>query len=319
MVRERREVSAVCQRCGGARGGERYCPHCGLDFWKAAEESVRPAPEAEAASAPPGRNPDAARVGILAIGAGFALLAVAVGVWVLTGSGLFRDDTGGPQFAQQPPPPVHPLVLAFFAEARDPAAAYAWRQSGSATVGISDQEFVSTIDAAGRADGGEWTARMRMVEDGEAVFNGEFAYVSQHGFVREGDGGWTETGVMPAVQLGPVNPFARITTVGEMEYVGPETRDGVDGHIITTDKWLSDPEADDPIRRVAHVRSRESLMEIFVTSEGVPLSALYTFAIEARTPGGEIVTYEGESRYRFEDWGAVDPIVAPSAEPARDG
>ena len=40
MVRERREVAAVCQRCGGARGGERYCPHCGLDFWKAAEEEA---------------------------------------------------------------------------------------------------------------------------------------------------------------------------------------------------------------------------------------------------------------------------------------
>jgi hypothetical protein len=317
MVSERREVAAVCQRCGGTRGGERYCPHCGLDFWKAAEEDAR---GTAAADPPPipgsvttsGGTP----MGLVAIGVGVSLLAVAVLVWIVAGSGLLRDGTTGPQLGQQPPPAVHPLLLDFFAEARNPEAAFAWRQTGTATLAIPDQEFVSTVDVAGRADGEDWAAQMRMVEDGEAVFDGRFIYVSQHGYVREGDDPWTETGVIPAVQLGPVNPFARITTVGELEYVGPETRDGVDGHVITTDKWLSDPEVDDPIRRVAHVRSRESLMEIFVGSDGVPLSAVYTFAIEARTPAGETVTFRGESRYEFKVWGAVDPIVAPSAKPA---
>jgi hypothetical protein len=317
MARERREIEAFCQRCGGTRGGTRYCPHCGLDFWKAAEDEARGTTAADPSAMPaPVAASGGTPMGLLAIGVGVSLLAVAVLVWIVAGSGLLRDPTTGPQLGQQPPPPVHPLVLAFFGEARDPDAAYAWRQSGRATVAIPDQEFSSTIDAAGRADGKDWTARMRMVDDGEAAFDGEFVYVSQHGYSREGDDPWVEAGVIPAVQLGPVNPFARITTVGELDYVGPETRDGVDGHIITTDKWLSDPEADDPIRRVAHVRSRESLMEIFVTDDGVPLSAVYTFAIEARTPAGEIVTFEGESRYRFEDWGAVDPIVAPSAKPA---
>ena len=254
-----------------------------------------------------------ASVGLLAIGAGVALLVVAVLVWVVAGSGLLRDTR--PQLGQQPPA-IHPLVLAFFAEARDPDAAYSWQQRGEITVTTPDEDFASRINAAGRANGEDWTAEMRVVEDGDAAFEGQVTIVSRHGYVRADGEAWVETGRIPAAQLGPVNPFARITTVAELNYVGPETRDGVDGHILTTDKWLNEPEADDPLRRVAHVRSREALMEIFVNATGVPLSALYTFAIEARTPAGEMVTLSGESRYRFDDWGAVEPVVAPSVEPA---
>jgi hypothetical protein len=170
MVRERREVAAVCQRCGGTRGGERYCPHCGLDFWKAAEEDARGTAVADSPPIPASVTTSGGTpMGLVAIGVGVSLLAVAVLVWIVAGSGLLRDGTTGPQLGQQPPPAVHPLVLDFFAEARNPEAAYAWRQTGTATVAIPDQEFVSTVDVAGRADGDDWAAQMRMVEDGEAV------------------------------------------------------------------------------------------------------------------------------------------------------
>ena len=316
MVNEGKNAVGVCQRCGGTRGPSRYCPHCGLDFWKAAEELARgtTAPDPDTTPALPVERQDNLPFGMVAIGAGIALLVVAVLVWVVAGGGLRRDT--GPQLGQHPPPASHPLVLAFFAEARDPDAAYSWRQSGETTVTIPDEEFASTIHAAGRADGEDWTAKLRVVENGEPAFDGEVTLVSKRGYVRADGEPWVETGKLPAAQLGPVNPFARITTVNELEYVGPETREGVDGHILTSDKWLNHPEADDPIRRVAHVRSREALMEIFVNADGVPLSALYTFAIEARTPGGELVTLAGESRYRFDDWGAVEPITAPTTEPA---
>jgi hypothetical protein len=226
---------------------------------------------------------------------------------------LFPDRDPEPRFADELPPAAHPLVLAFYDVARDPDAAYAWRQSGEVTVAIPDEDFHSRIAAAGRADGEDWVTKTRVVEDGEATFDGEVVYIGQRGYVREkGDDGWTETGFVPAAQVGPLNPFARIVTVAEVEYVRAETRDGVDGHVLLVEKWLNDPEADDPIRRIAHVRSREAHMEIFVDADGVPLAADYTYALEARTPEGEIVTLSGESRYTFESWGEVEPIVAPS-------
>ena len=53
-------------------------------------------------------------------------------------------------------------------------------------------------------------------------------------------------------------------------------------------------------------------MEIHVGPDGSPLSAVYTFELEARTPDGEIVTLSGRSTYTFSDWGSVEPIAAPS-------
>ena len=309
--------TAVCQQCGGTRGPSRYCPHCGLDFWKAAEAAANPASEAEA-EAPASATPAAGRsVAPIAIAAGVGLLLVAVVLWVVAGSGLFQDRvSSGPRFDANPPPAAHPLVLAFYREARDPDAAYEWRQSGSVTVVLPDEEVTSRISAVGRIVGNDWQAKMRIVDDGEATFDGEIAIVAERGYARTADDPWVETGRIPNAQVGPINPFARITTVGEMDYVGPETRDGVDGHVLTTDKWLSDPELDDPIRRIAHVRSRTALMEIFVTADGVPVSADYTFGLEARTPGGEIVRLEGAAHYVFSAWDEVDPIAAPSVGPA---
>lgn len=313
MVRERRESQAVCQRCGGARGASRYCPHCGLDFWKAAEEAT--GGEDRTAAAAPDPEPEQRRLAPIAIGIGVALLGVAALLWlgVSAVGWLFPDREPQPRFAEQPPPAAHPLVLAFYGVARDPDAAYAWRQSGELTVTIPDETLESSIAAVGRADGIDWSTKSRVVENGSATFDGEIVYVGQRAYLREkGDDGWTESRRIPAVQVGPINPFARIVTVAEVSYEGPETRDGVDGHVLTVDKWLSDPEADDPIRRIAHVRSREARMEIFVDADGVPITATYTFALEARTPDGEIVTLNGRNRYAFESWGAVEPIAAPS-------
>ena len=312
----------VCQRCGGVRGPSRYCPHCGLDFWKAAEaEANLGAATMAAAQGPVVVGSGGTPVAMLAIGAGFALLAIAAVVWIIATSGLLSGGgrEGGQQLGNAPPPAVHPLVLDFFSEARDPEAAYAWRQEGSVTVTVPDREVETEFTASGRVDGKDQDTSIRLVEDGELAFDGDIIVVDQHGYVRTTGDEWVETGRIPGAQLTTINPFARITTVAELEYVGEETRDGVEGHVLTTDKWLSDPALDDPIRELAHVRSREALMEVFVDADGVPLSALYTYSLEARTPDGEIVTMAGETNFSFSDWDAVEPIVAPSgAAPAVD-
>ena len=307
-----------CPRCGASRqDASRFCPTCGLDFWQAAA-GVQPADAASRAtggvgSATTAPGAQGLPAGILAIGAGVILLVGALGLWLALNA-VVPDRAGGPQRLTEAPA-THPLVLAFFSTARDPEAAFAWTQNGEVLVTGLGEELATTVASEGRMSGEDWIASMRIAETDQPPFEGEVAVVGRHVFARSGDGGWTAGERVPAAALAPANPFARITTVAELEYVGPETRDGAEGHLLRTEKWLSDPELAASMRRLVHERSRESLMEIHVGPDGVPLSAVHTFSLEGRTPEGEIVTLSGRTTYAFSDWGAIEPIVAPTPNP----
>ena len=313
-------ATRACERCRATREGSRFCPSCGLDFWQAAAGAG-----AEPAGVPSPTSPQGGvassggaglSIGLLAVAAGLVLLVAAGGLWLAMGTGT---PPRGPAQARNEVPASHPLILAFFAEARDPTAAYAWSQEGEVELRAFGEVTGSLLLARGRFVADDWIAAVTITEDDERSFSGDLAVIGNHVYLQEGDGGWTEGERVPTAALGPMNPFARISTVGELEYVGPERRNGVDGHIVRTDKWLSDPEMDDPVRRVAHMTVRESLMEIHVDDAGVPLSAVHTFTIEARTPDGEDVVLTGRTRYVFRDWGAIEPIVPPTPNPEATG
>lgn len=302
----------VCPRCGASRqDASRFCVSCGLDFWQAAAGSTGgDARAASVANAPAAQAPP---VAMLAIGAGVILLVGAMALW-LAFNVLQPDRRGGPQRLTEAPA-THPLVLSFFSEARDPEAAFAWTQEGEVRVTGLSEELLTSVASEGRMAGADWIASMTITETDQAAFTGEIALVGGYAYTRTGDGGWTAGERIPAAALDPVNPFARITTVAELEYVGPVARDGRDAHLLRTTKWLSDQGLAAAVRRVAHERSRESVMEIVVRPDGVPQSAVHTFSLEARTPDGQIVTLSGRSTYTFTDWGAVDPVTAPTPNP----
>lgn len=303
-------ATRACARCGAARDGSRRCSSCGLDFWRAAAGDDAPTPEAvpgSAAVATRGAG-SGGGIGLLAIGAGVVLLAVAGVAFLLVG---MPAAPRSPARVLDVPPATHPLVLAFFSEARDPDAGYGWQQATDATLTAGDEAYSTTIAAEGRFAAGDWIARMEIVDDGQATFEGEVAVIGRHVYLREGDAAWSEGMRVPGSALTPINPFTRIVTVGDLDYVGPERRDGVDGHLLTTTKWIIDPELDDPIQRLARIRSRESLMEIHVDDAGAPMSAVHTYSVLARTPDGEDVIFRGRTTYTFADWDAVDPIEPP--------
>jgi hypothetical protein len=308
-------TARACPRCDAAREeASRFCARCGLDFWQAAAgndaaSAVAGGAAAQAATPTGGGLP----AGTLAIVAGTLLLAGAIGLWLAFGVLAPEPRAGGPQRLTEAPS-THPLILAFFAEARDPQASFAWIQEAEVRVAGMGDALLTVASGEGRMTGDDWIATMR-IEEGETLFTGDVAVVGSQAYLRTGDGGWTNGERVPGAALTSVNPFARITTVAELDYVGPVTRNGQDGHLLRTEKWLSDPELVEPIRRIAHERAREASMEIHVDPAGVPLSAVYTFSFEARTPDGEIITLEGRSTYRFSEWGAIGPIVAPTPNP----
>jgi hypothetical protein len=297
-------MSRVCQRCGATRDAERFCPSCGLDFWRAAADDANPPPAAGTASAPP---PAAARgipIWLVTSVVGVLLLVVAIGVWILSGARTGVEDRP-PVFA--PRPEVHPLLTAFYREARDSKASFAIEQEGTITV-TGATEDSADLSAHGRIDGEDWIMRIRLKSD-DASFAGDVALVDNVPYARELGDDWQVGDELSGSEREPVNPFARISTVTELEYVGVEERDGVEGNVLVTEKWLGAHNLD-PLLEGLRLTDREARMEIFVSDAGVPISAEYTFTALAGD-GDRTLVFSGATTFRFSDWDDVEPIEPP--------
>jgi hypothetical protein len=305
-------MSRVCQRCGATRDAARFCGSCGLDFWQAAADEAQPAAPPVPAAAPVEGGWQGPPVGMIAVAIGVVLLVAAGGLWVL--SGLRLGSPGGGPATVASRPPMHPIITAFFREARDPDAAFAVEQTGTLSLsGPADEESYD-VSAHGRLQGADYAVRLRM-EGGPGAVAGDVVVVDGYPFAREIGGEWVAGDQLRGVQLESVNPFGRISTVTELEYAGPGEQNGVEGHILVTEKWLGSISSDNLLHTLGRLIEREARMEILVTDLGVPISADYTFRAEAQI-GGERLTMSGTTDYTFSDWDDVEPIEAPMPLPS---
>lgn len=298
-------MSRVCQRCGATRDASRFCTSCGLDFWRAAaEESHQTTVEAPT---PPPSTRGGAPIGLLAIGLGVVLLVVAAGgLWLLLGDELGRQDAHPPLVAPRPSLPA--ILTAFYHEARDPEAAFTVNMTGTMSLSGAVEESYD-ITVRGRLDAEDWALRLAM-EGGPNAIRADVVVLDGIPHIREAGGAWVVGAELRGAQRTSVSPFARISTVAELEYLGPERRGGVDGHLIVTEKWLGRHDASELLWTIGVLRNREARMEIFVDDDGVPIFAEYTYSAEARS-GGETLVISGTESMRFSDWDNVEPIEPP--------
>lgn len=302
----------TCPECGADRDGAvRFCPSCGLDFWRNA--AGQPARPADAPAPPLARSGPGALPYFLA---GAALLAVSVGAAVAM-SGVVPP--GLPLGRATPSPialtPNEALVRAFYREARDPNAEFtvvadATTRFEGVEPKIPAIEGSSTVHVH-RAD---WSGTQSAVSDGENVLDVEMAIVDGVGYLREEGEDWASAEIPE--RLWPVSPLRRISTVTEIRYDRTTKADGQSFHTLVVTKWLGGRDYSSLLRGFARVVSQDSRLEVVVDSFGVPHSARLWLTVVA-TDGSRRLTISAEVRYRFSDWGDVAPIVAP-VEPTDD-
>lgn len=299
----------TCPACGAERQeAVRFCPECGLDYWRAAAgESGHPAPPPAPAVTTGWSGPPAPIVA----GLGVVLLLVAI-VAAVVASGVI--PTGMPGGRPSPTPRVltqqEVLIRAFYREVRDPDAQFAVTAESTTTFSGLD-ENPPPIEGASqiRIHGSDWAGTQTATSDGETVIDAEMAIVAGVGYLREGDDDWVVE-ELPE-RLWPVSPFRRISTVTEVGYLGAISGEGQPLHTLVVTKWLGGRDYSDILRRFARVTSQDSRFEVVVDNFGIPHRAVLTMTVVA-TDGVDTLTIEATVTYRFSDWGAVEPIAPPA-------
>lgn len=300
----------TCPECGADRAGAvRYCPSCGLDFWRAAAgQPTHPAAmPAMPATAPPriGGNPG------VVIWLGVVLLLVAGGAVVVLSGALPAGLPGGPAaITPRQLTAEEALIHAFFREVRDPDAAFAVAYEGTtAFSGVDPVPAPILTTGELRLHGDDWRGHEEAVQDGETVFDFQMALVDGVAYVSEAGGDWV-SGDIPE-RLQPISPFRRISTVTEVTYVGKDGTSGQPLHRLAVTKWLGGREVRDLLRQSARIVSQESRMEILVDARGVPSVADLELSITA-TDGVETLTIDATFHYVVTRWNDVSPVEAPN-------
>jgi hypothetical protein len=302
-------MNQQCPSCGAPRDrAKRFCASCGLDYWRAAAgeaaPTAEPQPTTHATSSAPGPG-----LWLAAAGALLAVAAVVVTViWVLPGT------TSLPDRSEPAPTPLSEealLIRSFFREARDPDAAFAVVGDSTLTVeGLPDPVPAITSTANALIHGEDWSGDVAVTQEGTPPFAATVAYVDGVAYVRPaGEAEWSRQ-TLPRAQLGPVNPFARISTVNEVQHIGSETVDGAELQHLRVTKWLGGSDFDDLLVNIA-ITDQSSTLDIWVTSEGIPVSADLVMDVEA-SDGVDTAQIRTVTRYEFSDWGRVEPITAPA-------
>jgi hypothetical protein len=151
---------------------------------------------------------------------------------------------------------------------------------------------------------------MTIAQEGAEAIVLQVALVDGTAYVREGTAPeWTVREV-PRAQVGPVNPFARISTVLEVTHMGTEVVDGQELQHLQVTKWLGGSDFDDLLVNIAIV-DQDSTLDIWTTADGIPVMADLVMEVQA-SDGVETATITSTSHFVISEWDEVEPITAPS-------
>lgn len=291
-----------------------YCPGCGYDYWRAAAGGLTLAPPLEA---PAPAQADGRLSAILMVAGLVGIIGTAI-VTALVVLGGSEDKP--PQIANTLPSrgPEDFLILRFFREARDPRAAFTVESEVTLRQIEPAIPDVTVITESIVVHGEDWIVHSTAVTGAESD-NYSITYVDGTYYLREGaEVAWTEVEVFGDDR--PASPFARISAVSEIEYLGLETNGGISLHHLVVTKWLGGAGVDFRMLGFDRVTERENRFEIWVNDDGVPIRARHEAGVvvfEGGTP--YVVLMEGQLTFR--DWGVVEPIQPPEnpEEPSVQG
>ena len=204
------------------------------------------------------------------------------------------------------PRPGQYIIERFFREARSPDAAYVFRSEG--TMHVSDPASESSFVEVATMRGSDWISELSVTADGTTTNSG-VAEIGGEYFIREGTAEWQHVN---ARQNGPDGPFARISTVADVEYVGAEIIDNVELHHLVVTKWLGESGSDWRLAGFGRLTAREGRLDVWVTEDGVPIRATQSMTHTLTDALGTYVVRLDET-ITFENWGLVEPIQPPVA------
>ena len=281
-----------------------YCPGCGYDYWRAAAGlDVEPR---VAVSAPPPRA-DGRFSAALMIAGLVGLLTTGVVTAVVVLGGTERD---APLIVNTLPSrsPEDFVIVRFFREARDPDAAFTVAMDGTIQA-VNPAGPAAPLSQSMVVHGEDWAVYGSVEADGTtvAVTN---ALIGGIYYERVGDDTpWAHADAPGDVD--PMNPFARIATVGEVDYLGMETVGGTNLHHLLVTKWLGGSGRDFRMLGFDGVTNRESQFDIWVNDDGVPIRGrqLTTFTVVEE---GATYTFTADVTMKFHDWDEVETIEAPA-------
>jgi len=231
------------------------------------------------------------------------LAVTAIGVVVLVVSSM--DRTEGRHIVNTLPlqGPDDLLVERFFLAARDPDAEFTVVSEGillEEPAGRRTEVQKSlTIRAA------DWKSHETLSSEGE----------SREASAAEVDGKYFERAVTDAgwvsaenpVGLESASPFARISTVDEIDHVGSEVSGGATVHHLVVTKWLAGALGDSIMTGSSSVLDRESRFDIWVNDAGIPIRATHVATITYEV-GTATRSIESDLRLTFSDWGDIEQI-----------
>jgi hypothetical protein len=280
-----------------------YCPGCGYDYWRAAAGfEVAPYVAPAARSRADGRFSAALMIAGLV---GLLTTGVVTAVVVLGGT-----ERVTPLIVNTLPSrgPEDFVVLRFFREARDPYAAFTVDVQGTIQA-VQPTAPDIPLNQSMMVHGNDWVVYNSVESEGNTVLVST-AVIGDSYYERVGeDAPWARADITGDLQ--PVSPFARIATVGEIEYVGAETVDGVELHHLVVTKWLGGSGADYRMLGFDEVTDRESRFDIWVSGDGIPVRGhqVTTFSV---VDAGATYTFHADVTMTFRDWDNSGPIEAPA-------
>jgi hypothetical protein len=300
----------TCPECGVDReGAVRFCPGCGLDYWRvAAGQPAHPEPPPVAQSAAAGSASP-----LRFIVAGIVLLLVA-GTGVVVVSGVLPSGVPGgrPAASIRPLTAEEAIIYAFFREVRDPGAAYEVTYEGTTTFsGMDEVPPPITTEGVIRLHADNWVGHERSAQGEESLYDIDMSVVDDVAYLREDGEEWL-SGEIPD-RLQPISPFRRISTVTEVDYLDKTSETGLPGHRLLITKWLGGRDYSDILRRFARIESQESRMEVVVDPRGVPSVAELELVVVA-TDGRDTLTITASFTYHIDLWDEVDVIEPPGPD-----